>query len=217
MLRPQAVPPRHLSWRLSLWRCWCCCASVPLLWLPYGESTATCTLVLAWWLVQAATWACSEHPRQSLSSEAALLWQLAHTTGSECHHQSLSSRVTYSVPGVSLCAVGSTTRSRPSTVVTSGGLNIEPLSLQPTHRTLCGRTSPIRQTSIKSYTHPSTHAHPHPLRWEFLVPWNNKTLTTVDKFVVCLAFVGLSFATQTLADPGASVGVHLSYIAQFFS
>ena len=54
-------------------------------------------------------------------------------------------------------------------------------------------------------------------RWEFLVPFNNKTLTTLDKFIVCSTFIGLSFAIQTLTDPGASVGVHLSYIAQFFS
>ena len=54
-------------------------------------------------------------------------------------------------------------------------------------------------------------------RWEFLVPFNNKTLTSTDKFIVCSAFIGLSFTLQTLYDPGASVGVHLSYIAQFFS
>lgn len=57
-------------------------------------------------------------------------------------------------------------------------------------------------------------------RWEFLVPEvlrGNKTLTSVDKFIVCSTFIGLSFSVQTLADPGASVGVHLSYIAQFFS
>lgn len=54
-------------------------------------------------------------------------------------------------------------------------------------------------------------------RWEFLVPFNNKTLTSLDKFVVCSAFIGASFTAQTLFDPGASVGVHLSYIAQFFS
>uniref|UniRef100_A0A7S2FQG0 Cyclic nucleotide-binding domain-containing protein n=1 Tax=Haptolina brevifila TaxID=156173 RepID=A0A7S2FQG0_9EUKA len=54
-------------------------------------------------------------------------------------------------------------------------------------------------------------------RWEFLVPWTNKTLNSVDKFIVCSAFIGLSFTLQTLLDPGASVGVHLSYIAQFFS
>ena len=54
-------------------------------------------------------------------------------------------------------------------------------------------------------------------KWEFLVPFNNKTLTTLDKFIVCSTFIGLSFTLQTLFDPGASVGVHLSYIAQFFS
>ena len=54
-------------------------------------------------------------------------------------------------------------------------------------------------------------------RWEFLVPWSNKTLTTVDKFIICSVFIGMSFALQSLLDPGASVGVHLSYIAQFFS
>lgn len=54
-------------------------------------------------------------------------------------------------------------------------------------------------------------------RWEFLVPWVNRTLTTTDKFVVCTTFIGVSFVAQTLFDPGASVGVHLSYIAQFFS
>ena len=54
-------------------------------------------------------------------------------------------------------------------------------------------------------------------RWEFLVPWTNKTLTQFDKFIVCSTFIGLSFSLQTVLDPGASVGVHLSYIAQFFS
>eukprot|EP00966_Prymnesium_polylepis_P245553 5680738-Prymnesium_polylepis.1 len=54
-------------------------------------------------------------------------------------------------------------------------------------------------------------------RWEFLVPWTNKTLTAVDKFIVCSAFIGVAFVSQQLFDPGASVGVHLSYIAQFFS
>ena len=54
-------------------------------------------------------------------------------------------------------------------------------------------------------------------RWEFLVPFNNKTLTSLDKFIVCSTFIGLSFTVQTVFDPGASVGVHLSYIAQFFS
>lgn len=54
-------------------------------------------------------------------------------------------------------------------------------------------------------------------RWEFLVPWTNKTLTSVDKFIVCSTFIGSAFTLQSLFDPGASVGVHLSYIAQFFS
>ena len=57
-------------------------------------------------------------------------------------------------------------------------------------------------------------------RWEFLVPgWmrGGKTLNNVDKFIVCSTFIGISFTLQTIADPGASVGVHLSYIAQFFS
>jgi len=54
-------------------------------------------------------------------------------------------------------------------------------------------------------------------RWEFLVPWTKKTLTTLDKFIVCSTFIGLSFVLQTWLEPGASVGVHLSYIAQFFS
>ena len=45
----------------------------------------------------------------------------------------------------------------------------------------------------------------------------DKTLTQVDKFIVCSTFIGASFTLQTLTDPGASVGVHLSYIAQFFS
>lgn len=54
-------------------------------------------------------------------------------------------------------------------------------------------------------------------RWEFLVPWVNRSLTTTDKFIVCSTFIGVSFVAQTLFDPGASVGVHLSYIAQFFS
>ena len=44
-------------------------------------------------------------------------------------------------------------------------------------------------------------------RWELLVPWTNKTLTSTDKFVVCSTFIGLSFALQTQLDPGASVGV----------
>ena len=54
-------------------------------------------------------------------------------------------------------------------------------------------------------------------RWEFLVPFNNKTLTTVDKFIVCSTFIGLSFSVQTVADPGASVGVHLSYICLLYT
>ena len=54
-------------------------------------------------------------------------------------------------------------------------------------------------------------------RWEFLVPWTNKTLSKKDKFVVCWTFIGVSFTLQSLLNPGASVGVHLSYIAQFFS
>ena len=54
-------------------------------------------------------------------------------------------------------------------------------------------------------------------RWEFLVPWTNKTLSTTDKFIVCSVFIGLSFSLQSVFDEGASVGVHLSYIAQFFS
>jgi len=54
-------------------------------------------------------------------------------------------------------------------------------------------------------------------RWEFLVPWVNRSLTTIDKVVVCSAFVVASFTLQKLFDPGASVGVHVSNIAQFFS
>jgi len=54
-------------------------------------------------------------------------------------------------------------------------------------------------------------------RWEFLVPWVNRSLTTVDKVVVCTSFVVASFTLQKLFDPGASVGVHVSNIAQFFS
>jgi CRP-like cAMP-binding protein len=54
-------------------------------------------------------------------------------------------------------------------------------------------------------------------KWEFLVPFNNKTLTDVDKFIVCSAFIGTALSIQTLTDPGASVGVHLAYIAQFFA
>jgi CRP-like cAMP-binding protein len=54
-------------------------------------------------------------------------------------------------------------------------------------------------------------------RWEFLVPWTNKTLTSVDKFIVCSTFIGISISLQKVFDPGASIGVHLSYITQFFS
>ena len=43
-------------------------------------------------------------------------------------------------------------------------------------------------------------------RWEFLVPWVNRTLTATDKFIVCSTFIGASFVAQTLFDPGASVG-----------
>ena len=43
-------------------------------------------------------------------------------------------------------------------------------------------------------------------RWEFLVPWVNRSLTTIDKVVVCSAFVVASFTLQKLFDPGASVG-----------
>ena len=54
-------------------------------------------------------------------------------------------------------------------------------------------------------------------KWEFLVPWVNRSLTASDKFIVCSTFIGGSFILQTVFDPVASVGVHLSYIAQFFS
>ena len=54
-------------------------------------------------------------------------------------------------------------------------------------------------------------------KWEFLVPWVNRTLTASDKFIICSTFIGISFTLQTVFDPVASVGVHLSYIAQFFS
>lgn len=54
-------------------------------------------------------------------------------------------------------------------------------------------------------------------RWEFLVPWTTKKLTDVDKFIICFAFIGVSFVIQSYLDRGSSVGVHLSYIAQFFS
>ena len=54
-------------------------------------------------------------------------------------------------------------------------------------------------------------------RWEFLVPWTNKTLTTADKAIVGSTFVGVALAIQTAFDNEASTGVHLAYIAQFFS
>lgn len=54
-------------------------------------------------------------------------------------------------------------------------------------------------------------------RWEFLVPWTQKKLTDVDRFIICSSFIGISFVAQTILDRGSSVGVHLSYIAQFFS
>jgi len=53
-------------------------------------------------------------------------------------------------------------------------------------------------------------------RWEFLVPWVDRKLTEVDKFIVCSSFIGIALAIQTATDPGASVGVHLAYIAEFF-
>ena len=57
-------------------------------------------------------------------------------------------------------------------------------------------------------------------RWEFLVPaeWrDDKDLTTREKFIVCSTFIGIALGLQALFDSDASVGVHLSYIAQFFS
>lgn len=54
-------------------------------------------------------------------------------------------------------------------------------------------------------------------RWSFLVPWTNKTLTSTDKFIICSTFIGSMLTMQSLTNPAASVGVHLSYIAQFFS
>ena len=33
-------------------------------------------------------------------------------------------------------------------------------------------------------------------RWEFLVPWVNRSLTTTDKFIVCSTFIGV---TRTLS------------------
>ena len=45
-------------------------------------------------------------------------------------------------------------------------------------------------------------------RWEFLVPWVNRSLTTTEKVVVCSAFVVASFTLQKLFDPGASAGPH---------
>jgi hypothetical protein len=87
-----------------------------------------------------------------------------------------------------------------------------------------------RHRSGARTTHP---AHPSPrsrqvyvtllpydrgdFRWEFLAPWSNKTLTPVDKLIICTAFIGSAFGLQQLFEPGSSVGVHASYIAQFFS
>ena len=57
-------------------------------------------------------------------------------------------------------------------------------------------------------------------RWEFLVPesWRDgKDLTRTDKIIVCSTFIGIAICLQEVFDARASVGVHLSYIAQFFS
>jgi len=56
-------------------------------------------------------------------------------------------------------------------------------------------------------------------RWEFLVPWlpEDKTLTRLEKFIVCFSFIGLALILQEILDPEASVTDHLSYIAFFFS
>jgi hypothetical protein len=54
-------------------------------------------------------------------------------------------------------------------------------------------------------------------RLEMLVPWTNKTLTRSDKVVVVSTFIALALTGQQVLTPGASFGVHMSYVAQFFS
>ena len=54
-------------------------------------------------------------------------------------------------------------------------------------------------------------------RLEMLVPWTNKTLTKTDKIIVVSTFITLALTGQQVLTPGASSGVHLSYVAQFFS
>jgi len=54
-------------------------------------------------------------------------------------------------------------------------------------------------------------------RLEMLVPWTNKTLTTSDTIIVVSTFITLALTGQQVLTPGASFGVHLSYVAQFFS
>jgi len=32
--------------------------------------------------------------------------------------------------------------------------------------------------------------------WELIVPWTNKTLTPMDKIIVCTTFIGMAFGLQ---------------------
>lgn len=54
-------------------------------------------------------------------------------------------------------------------------------------------------------------------RWEFLTPWRQEPLSTIDKLVVCVSFIGIAIVSQALWDPEASIWDHWSYIVFFFS
>jgi len=54
-------------------------------------------------------------------------------------------------------------------------------------------------------------------RWEFLTPWRNEPLTSVDKLIIVSTFIGIALASQALWDPEASLFEHFSYIVFFFA
>lgn len=45
-------------------------------------------------------------------------------------------------------------------------------------------------------------------RWEFLTPWRTEPLTTRDKAIVCVTFIGSAIISQALWDPEASLWDH---------
>lgn len=112
-------------------------------------------------------------------------------------------------------------------------LNTQPLGTTcvPPPPSLSQPANPARTSRARSPHPPTTPSPPRSrqvyctllpfdrgdFRWEFLAPWSNKSLTPVDKLIICTSFIGTAFGLQQLFEPGASVGVHASYIAQFFS